>query len=143
MDNPGYGRSPRTIAPVNAVDRARLPEGLQDRKHVAREVGLEVSGAGLNRDAGFDSQATRKGVCKAGLTPNRKENPRHRPTPKRGRPRCFAAGRSTLRVIVERPFAWEDQGKRLLRRFETKQLHPLGVKLLAFTLINLREFCGG
>jgi hypothetical protein len=28
-------------------------------------------------------------------------------------------------------------------RFETKQIRHLGFKLIAFTLINLREFCAG
>ncbi len=143
VDNHGYVLSPLTIAPVNEVDMVLLPEGLKDLKHVAREVGLEVSGAVLNLDAGFDSKANRKCVFNAGLKPNIKENPRNRQTPKRGRTRFFDDVLYKLRFIVERTFAWEDKFKRLLLRFETKQIHHLGFKLLAFTLINLREFCGG
>jgi transposase len=48
-----------------------------------------------------------------------------------------------LRFTIERTCAWEDKFKRLLLRFETKQIRHLGFKLIAFTLINLREFCGG
>ncbi len=143
VDNHGYVLSPLTIAPVNEIDMVLLPEGLKDLKHVAREVGLEVSGAVLNLDAGFDSKANRKCVFNAGLKPNIKENPRNRQTPKRGRTRFFDDVLYKLRFIVERTFAWEDKFKRLLLRFETKQIHHLGFKLLAFTLINLREFCGG
>jgi len=47
-----------------------------------------------------------------------------------------------LRVHVERTFAWEDKFKRLLLRFERIQQRHYGMKLLAYTLINLRGFCG-
>ena len=143
VDNHGSGLSPLTVAPVNEVDMVLWPAGLKDRKRVAQEVGLAVSGAVLNLDAGFDSKATRKCVFNAGLKPNIKENPRNRQKPKRGRKRFFDEGLYKLRFTIERTFAWEDKFKRLLLRFETKQIRHLGFKLLAFTLINLREFCGG
>jgi len=40
------------------------------------------------------------------------------------------------------PFAWEDKFKRLLLRFERIQQQHYGMKLLAYTLLNLRAFCG-
>ena len=143
VENHGYVLSPLTIAPVNEVDLVLLPEGLKDLKRVVRAAGLAVSGAVLNLDAGFDSKANRKCVFNAGLKPNIKENPRNRQKPKPGRKRFFDNALYKLRFIVERTFAWEDKFKRLLLRFETKQSHCLGFKLIAFTLINLREFCGG
>jgi len=142
VENHGYVLSPLTMAPVNEVDRVLLPAGLKDLKRVTREVGLYVTGAVLNLDAGFDSKANRKGVFNAGLKPNLKENPRNRQKPNRGRKRFFDDALYKLRFTVERTFAWKDQFKRLLLRFETKQSRHLGFKLLAFTLINLREFCG-
>lgn len=142
VDNHGYVLSPLTVAPVNEVDMALLPAGLKALKRVARAVGLDLAGAVLNLDAGFDSKANRKGVFNAKMKPNIKENPRNRQTPKRGRPRFFDAALYKLRYIVERTFAWEDKFKRLLLRFETKQSRHLGFKLIAFTLINLRTFCG-
>ena len=143
VDNQGYILSPLTTAPVNEVDLVLLPEGLKDLKRIVRAVGLVVSGAVLNLDAGFDSKANRKCVFNAGLKPNIKENPRNRQKPKRGRKRFFDNTLYKLRFVVERTFAWEDKFKRLLLRFETKQSHHLGFTLIAFTLINLREFCGG
>ncbi len=143
VDNHGYILSPLTVAPVNEVDLGLLPDGLKDLKRVARAVGLDVTGAVLNLDAGFDSKANRKCIFNAGLTPTIKENPRNRQKPKRGRKRFCDEIRYKLRFTVERTFAWEDKFKRLLLRFETKQVRHLGFKLLAFTLINLREFCGG
>ncbi|HSX81502.1 MAG TPA: hypothetical protein VLQ80_23415 [Candidatus Saccharimonadia bacterium] len=47
-----------------------------------------------------------------------------------------------LRMRVERTLAWEDKFKRLLLRFERIQQRHYGMKLLAYTLINLRAFCG-
>jgi transposase len=143
VDNHGYVLAPLTIAPVNEVDMVLLPAGLKDLNRVARAVGLDVTGAVLNLDAGFDSKANRKCVFNAGLKPNIKENPRNRQQPKRGRKRFFDEMLYKLRFTVERTFAWEDKFKRLLLRFETKQIRHLGFKLLAFTLINLREFCRG
>jgi hypothetical protein len=70
------------------------------------------------------------------------ENPRNRKTPKRGRKRLFNAAIHSLRLRVERTFAWEDKFKRLLLRFEFKQQRHYGMKLMAYTLINLRYFCG-
>jgi hypothetical protein len=47
-----------------------------------------------------------------------------------------------LRLRVERTLAWEDKFKRLLLRFERIQQRHYGMKLMAYTLINLRGFCG-
>jgi transposase len=143
VDHHGSVLSPVTVAPVNEVDMGLLPAGLKDLNRVAHEVGLDVSGAVLNLDAGSDSKATRKGVFKAGLKPNLKENPRNRQKPQRGRKRFFDEVLYRLRFTIERTFAWEDKFKRRLLRFETKQIRHLGFTLLAFTLLNLREFCGG
>jgi transposase len=69
------------------------------------------------------------------------ENPRNRKRAKRGRKRWFNAAIHTLRDHVERTFAWEDKFKRLLLRIEHQQRRHYGMKLMAYTLINLRGFC--
>jgi len=76
------------------------------------------------------------------MIPNITETPRNRKRPKRGRKRLFNAAIHALRMRVERTFAWEDKFKRLLLRFERIQQRHYGMKLLAYTLINLRAFCG-
>jgi transposase len=76
------------------------------------------------------------------MIPNITENPRNRKRPKRGRKRFFNEAIHALRARVDRTFAWEDQFKRLLLRFEHIQQRHFGMKLLAYTLINLRAFCG-
>ena len=91
-----------------------LPESLKALKRVAKEVGLDLRGASLNLDGGFDSAHNRKCIFNAGLIPNIKENPRNRKTTKRGRKRFFNEAIHVLRMRVERTFAWEDKFKRLL-----------------------------
>ena len=130
------------VAPVNETDMVLLPKGLKALKQVAKEVGLDLRGAYLNLDGGFDSRANRKCIFNAGMIPNITENPRNRKHTKRGRKRFFNAAIHALRMRVERTFAWEDKFKRLLLRFERIQQRHYGMKLLAYTLINLREFCG-
>jgi hypothetical protein len=80
-------------------------------------------------------------IFNAGLIPNIKENPRNRQYPKRGRRRWFNDAMHALRDRVERTFAWEDKFKRLVLRFEHFQRRHYGMKLMAYTMINLRRFC--
>jgi IS5 family transposase len=130
------------VAPVNETDMVLLPKGLHALKQVAKEVGLDLRGASVTLDGGFDSKANRKRIFHAGMIPNIKENPRNRKRPKRGRKRLFNAAIHALRMRVERTFAWEDTCKRLLLRCERIQQRHYGMKLMAYTLINLRAFCG-
>ncbi len=98
-----------------------LPDSLKALKKVAKEVGLDLRGAYLNLDGGFDSTHNRTCIFNAGMIPNIKENPRNRKGTKRGRKRLFNAAIHALRMRVERTFAWEDKFKRLLLRFERIQ----------------------
>jgi transposase len=142
-DNQGYVLSPLTIAPVNRSDSVLLPDGIKDLKRVAAGADLDLKGTMLNLDAGFDSKANRKCIFNAGMKPNIKENPRNRKTIKRGRKRFFDGALYQMRFTIGHVFAWEDKFKRLVLRYETKQKRHLGFKLIAFSLINLREYCEG
>ena len=108
---------------------------------MAKVAGLALKVAYLNLDGGFDSRHNRKAIFNAGLIPNIKETPRNRKTPKLGRTRWFNKAIHALRERVERTFAWEDKFKRLLLRFEHLQRRHYGMKLMAYTLINVRRFC--
>src|SRR6266581_4733859 len=87
----GYVLAPVPVAPVNETDMVLLPEGLHALKQVVKEVGLDLRGASLNLDGGFDSTRNRTCIFNAGMIPNIKENPRNRKTTKRGRKRLFNA----------------------------------------------------
>jgi hypothetical protein len=69
IDNHGYVFAPVPVAPVNETDRVLLPKSLQALKQVAKEVGLDVRGAYLNLDGGFDSAHNRKCICNASSFP--------------------------------------------------------------------------
>jgi hypothetical protein len=142
IDHNGYVLSPVPVVPVNRADTVLLPEGLKALKRVAKLTGLSLHRSYLNLGGGFDSKANRQVIFNAGLIPNIKENPRNRKTTKRGRKRLFDAAIHTLRDRVERTFAWEDKFKRLLLRFEHIQQRHYGMKLMAYTLIHVRHFCG-
>src|SRR5215831_18250719 len=131
IDNQGYVLAPVPVAPVNATDMLLFPESLRALKKAATEVGVDLRGAYLNLDGGFDSAHNRKCIFNAGLIPNIPENPRNRKRPKRGRKRLCNAALHALRMRVERTFAWEDKFKRLLLRFERIQRRHYGMKLLA------------
>jgi hypothetical protein len=141
-DNHGDVLSPLPVAPVNETDMVLLPDGLNALKKVARPVSVDRRDAYVNLDAGLDSTYHRKGIFNAGMIPNITANPRNRKRTKRGRKRLFNAALHALRTRVDRTFAWEDKCKRRLRRFAHMQQRHFGMKLLAYTLINLREFCG-
>ena len=119
-----------------------FPDGLKALKPVAKKVGLNLKGAYVNLDGGFDSTHNRKCIFNVGMIPNITENPRNRKRTKRGRKRLFNAAIHALRTRVDRTFAWEDKFKRLLLRFEHLQQRHFGMKLMAYTLINVRKFCG-
>jgi len=141
-DNHGDRLSAFPVAPVNETAMVLLPEALNALKQVATMVGWDLGGAYLHLDAGCDSTYNRKMLFKAGMIPNITENPRNRKRTKRGRTRCCNAAMHALRTRVDRTCAWEDTCKRLLRRFEHLQPRQVGMKLMAYTLINMREFCG-
>jgi hypothetical protein len=141
-ENHGYVLAPVPVAPINETDMVLCPESLKALKQVAKEVDLDLRGAYVNLDGGFDSTRNRKCIFTAGLIPNIPENPHNCKRAKRGRKRLFNAVLHALRLRVERTFAWEDKFKRLLLRFEHIQQRHYGMKVMAYTLINLRAFCG-
>jgi transposase len=142
IDNNGFVLAPIPVAPVNESDTVLLPDGLNELKRMARLTDLKIDGSYLNLDGGFDPRYNRKAIFNAGLIPNIKENPRDRQVSKRGRKRLFNAAIHSLRLRVERTFAWEDKFKRLPPRFEFIQQRHYGMKLMGYTILNWRHFCG-
>src|SRR6185503_4630390 len=70
IDHHGYVLAPVPVAPVNETDMVLFPEGLKALKQGAKEVGLDLRGAYLNLDGGFDSKANRKAIFNASMIPN-------------------------------------------------------------------------
>ena len=144
MDNAGNVLAPMEVVAVNVNDIVLLPGTLRKFKRIVKEARLDVKGKIFNLDTGFDCKTNRKAVWNAGLKPNIPENVRNRDTSKtkRGRPRHFWIKSYRSRFTAERSFAWEDKYRAVVIRYDIKHANFLGHKLLAYTLINLRHFCG-
>src|ERR1700712_5779182 len=111
--------APFISAPGNRNESPLLREALPEVMRIAREVGMDLSGAIVSLDGVYDCRANRKAIFNRGMVPNINANPRGRKQPKRGRKPIFepAIFKERFRTI-ERVFAWEDKFRRLLLRFE-------------------------
>ena len=135
--------SPMTVAPGNRHEGPLFEKAFGFLKDILKRMGKSLLETVVSLDSAYDSKPNRKTIFNAGMIPNIKENKRNRKKPKRGRNRIYDATIFEERFnTVERVFAWEDKFKRLLLRFERISFHHFGLKLLAYTMINLRHFCG-
>lgn len=133
--------APFTLAPGNRHESPLFPNAFEHLKRIAHSANISLKNSVMSLDSAYDSVMNRKIIFNADMVPNIKENPRNRKEIKRGRKRFYSDAIYQERFqTVERAFAWEDKFKRLLVRFEFKSINHLGMKLLAYTLINLRYF---
>ena len=97
----------------------------------------------MSLDDVYNSRKNRKAIFNLGMMPNMPENKRNRKKTKRGRKQTFCKKIFKERFrTIERVFAWEDKFKRLLLRFEHRSEHHYAMKTIAYSMINLRHFCG-
>jgi len=135
--------APFVKAPGNRNECVLLEPGLEELVKCAKTVGLDLSGSIISLDGVYNSKANRKAIFNKGMTPNMPENKRRRKRKKRGRKQIYDEKIFAERFrTIERVFAWEDKFKRLLLRFERKSEHHYAMKSIAYSLINLRHFCG-
>jgi len=133
--------APFKIAPGNKHESPLFPDAFESLKGIARMLKISLNNCIMSLDSAYDSFKNRKLIFNAGMKPNIKENPRNRKGLKRGRKRIFDQKIYEERFqTVERAFAWEDKFKRLLVRFEFKSINHFAMKLLGYTMINLRHF---
>jgi hypothetical protein len=106
-------------------------------------VGLEFTGSIMSLDGVYNCRKNRKSIFNLGMVPNIPENKRNRKKTKRGRKQVYDEEIFAERFrTIERVFAWEDKFKRLLLRFERISKHHYSMKTIAYSMINLRQFCG-
>ena len=97
----------------------------------------------MSLDGIYNSHKNRKRIFNIGMMPNLPENKRNRKKSKRGRKQTFCQKIFKERFrTIERIFAWEDKFKRLLLRFEFHSINHYAMKTIAYSMINLRHFCG-
>lgn len=134
--------APFVTAPGNRNESPMIRDAFKSLKQTAKAVGMSLKGSIMSLDGAYDCKANRKMIFNAGMVPNINENKRNRKHSKRGRKRLFKESIFKERFnTIERVFAWEDKFKRLLIRMERHSIHHYAMKLIAFSLINLRHFC--
>ena len=141
-DRHGNVLSPYTIAPANRHESPLFDHALKSLKSVFKKINVSLKGIMMSLDSAYDSRKNRKLIFNSQMIPNIKRNKRNRKAKKRGPKRFFDPDIWIERLhIIERTFAWEDKFKRLLLRFERISANHFGMKLLAYAMINLRNFC--
>lgn len=138
-DGQGYLLAWTGIGAGNHHAAYSLKEHLQTAFKIMKHWGRPIAGAFFNADSAFDTLDARKVCVNHQLIPNIPENSRNRKTVKRGRKRLFNAEIYKRRFISERTFAWIDQCRAVLVRFDRKAVNFLAAHHLVFALINLRR----
>lgn len=135
--------APFVKAPGNSNETVLLKGGIEQLVSIAKSIGLKLAGSVMSLDGVYNCRGNRKTIFNFGMVPNIPENKRNRKKTKRGRKQIFDTKVFAERFrTIERIFAWEDKFKRLLLRFEFLSEHHYAMKIIAYSMINLRHFCG-
>ncbi len=135
--------SPMVRSPGNKHESPLFIRAFDFLKNLMKRIGITISRSIMSLDSAYDSIKNRKTIFNAGMIPNIKENKRNRIKNKRGQKRIFDEEIYEERFrTIEHVFAWEDKFKRLLVRFDCQSANHFALKLIAYTMINLRHFCG-
>jgi len=136
--------SPAIFAAGNRNESPLIRKAFKPLGEIARAIGLNLKGSIMSLDGVYDCKENRKKIFNFGMKPNIPANKRNRKKAKRGRKPMFSLAIFKERFrTIERVFAWEDKFKRLLLRFERKSVNHYAMKVIAYTMINLRHFCSG
>lgn len=135
--------APFVTAPGNRNETILLKHELKKLADIVKTVGLKLTNSIMSLDGVYNSRTNRKAIFNLGMTPNIPENKGNRKKTKRGRKQIYQAAIFKERFrTIERVFAWEDKFKRLLLRFEFHSINHYAIKTIAYSMINLRHFCG-
>lgn len=135
--------APFVTAPGNRNETILLKPELKKLADIVKTVGLKLTNSIMSLDGVYNSRTNRKAIFNLGMTPNIPENKGNRKKTKRGRKQIYQAAIFKERFrTIERVFAWEDKFKRLLLRFEFHSINHYAIKTIAYSMINLRHFCG-
>jgi hypothetical protein len=135
--------SPFVTASGNRNETILLIPAISNLKKITSLAGINLKESTMSLDGVYNSRKNRKAIFNLGMTPNMPENKRNRKKPKRGRKQTFCQEIFKERFrTIERIFAWEDKFKRLLLRFEFHSINHYAMKTIAYSMINLRHFCG-
>jgi len=134
------------LAAVNVNDSKLFPDSLAQLTRSADKTGFSLFGSFCTLDAIFYGKRNHQIIAEAGMVPVIRPNHRKTKDPFiiKEREDRFAdlAPIYHLRGAVERQFAWEDTYRKLVIRYEKKQIIAHGWRLLAASLVNYR-WCFG
>ncbi|TCG03792.1 transposase [Paraburkholderia steynii] len=134
--------APFITAAGNRNESPLLRDALSRLSQIARAIGMDLQGAIVSLDGVYDCRANRKAIFNRGIVPNIPESPRGRKNTKRGRKQRFEQAIFEERFrTIERVFAREDKFRCLLLRSERISEVHYALQTLAYTMINLRDYC--
>ena len=123
---------------------ALLDQAFYQLLAIAELVNLDIQGAKLTLDSGFDSERNHAIIEDAGLVPVIKPNRRGTKNEEKLHAMFEKADEQEeaykQRYKIERTFAWEDAYRKTTIRYEKRSDTHMGFKYLAYSLINLRWF---
>ena len=135
--------APLTVRAVNIHDTALFPHSFDALMDIADVLDLDMKGAYMTLDSGFDSMHNKWLVDYCGLIPVIKPNRRNmQPAQLNEVLDAFEEVKDIYkrRYIIERTFAWQDTYRKLVIRYEKLQCTFLGFRYLAYSMINFRGF---
>lgn len=137
--------APLVVRPVNEHDTVLLPEGVDGLADFASLIGFDLKGSYLTLDSGFDSEYNNWLIRFHEMIPVIKPN-RRGTKDEQKLEKMFADFNDTVykkRFTIERTFAWQDTYRKLAHSYERLPCTRIGLKYLAYSLVNLRMLFGG
>lgn len=128
---------------MNEHDTELFPHSFDALVDNASLLNLDIQGSYITLDSGFDSIRNRWLIDFHGLVPvikpNRRNTSRHLLNAKLD---SFEEVKHIYkkRYIIERTFAWQDNYRKVVIRYEKLQCTFLGFRYLAYSMINFRGF---
>jgi hypothetical protein len=141
-DANGYISASTAIIAGNHNDAYNLKPHLLAVFKWLRSLNISIQGTYFNADSTFDTLETRKVCFNHGLRPNIPENNRNRKQPKRGRKRIFNQDVYKRRITAGHSFAWIDEFRALLIRYDRRDIYFLSAHHIACAMIDLRNLIG-
>jgi transposase len=138
-DAKGFILATTGIVAGNHNGAFELKDNLRPAFKFIKRWGISIVGSSFNADPAFDTKAARWTCFNPKVIPNPAENQRSRKHTRRGPKRLFHLEVYKRRFSSERTFAWIDQFRALLIRFDRNAAHFMGAHYIVYALINLRH----
>jgi hypothetical protein len=145
VDNHGFVIAPLVVRPINRHDTALFPDGVDGLTDFASLISMDLTGSYLTLDSGFYSEHNQQLIRSHEMVPVIKPN--RGPLKDEEKVEAMYADFNEpiykQRFVIERTFAWQDTYRKLACSYERLEATRNGLKLLAYSLVNLRVMFGG